>query len=264
MTEDRFDDDRRDEPRDDRDRYDDRDRGYRRGNWFSRSSMVTKAVIIIGGVVLLIGLLLQFVILPNSVASQGNSIQNSLMEDYGNSAAVLHNCKVLAASSANVAQAETDALDKILNNAIGGKYGNAKDGTFSQNDFVVAMRGLYPVSLYPDTKALSSTFDKVMATVTGCQDNFLGQQRVVSSDVKNLRNFRNASWLNRTYGGLAYPTNDLEILLPNVPHVTGKLALDQMAKPIIDTQTANAFGTGIDDSSLQGPFGSTPTPTPSR
>jgi hypothetical protein len=255
MSENRFDDDTD---------TDANPRPNRQGNWFTRLGMVSKLLLILGGVLVVLGLLLQFVILPNVVQSQGNSLQNSLMEDYGNSAATLHNCKAQAAGAANVAKAEVDALDKVLNNAVGGKFGNAKEGTFNQNDFVVAMRGLYPVSLYPDTKALSATFDKVMAIVTGCQENFLGQQKVVANDVKNLRDFRNASWFSRTYGGLDYPTSDLEINLPNVPRVTGKLALEQMARPIIDTSTAGAFGTGIDDGSLQGPFDNTPSATPTR
>lgn len=239
----------------------------RPAGWYSRLSPLKRGVLIGVLVALVLGLCAQFWWIPASVSSTGNRLQNTLMDDYGTAAASLHRCKVNSASAANVATAETDALDKVLNDAIGGKFGSATDpgqqGSF-QNQFIAAMRPLYPVSLYPDTSKLAETFDHVMAVVTGCQDDFLGDQRTVQLDVKNLRDFINGSWLTRSYGGGDYPTDALEVNLPGVPHLTGKAAFRQMATPITDSSTANAYATGMDNDSLKGPFDNGASPQPSK
>jgi len=246
---------------DDRRDSDERNDNRRSNGWWGRLSSLAKGLIIGGAFVLVIALLVNYVFIPQSVQSAGNKIQNQLMDDYTAAAASLHNCKAKGAAAANVATAETDALSKILDNAIGGDYGSATDPATKQQfqtQFITGLRTLYPVSLYPDTKQLSATFDKVLAAVTGCQDEFLGAQRIVIDDVKNLRDFRNASWTNRNYGGLDYPTKDLVINIPGVPPYSGQQALTHMATPIVDTNTSNAFNTGIDDST--GPFNNTPSP----
>jgi hypothetical protein len=203
----------------------------------------------VAGVIVLVLVLTFTVFIPQGVKSQGNQKEASLSASYANGATYLSNCVVKTKQSANVANAQTAALDKVLKDAVAGRYGTGN--TMDKAKLFSAI-----VEAYPETNGLSKTFQDVLATITGCQDDFRNYQTVVQDKVRDFNAWRTGSWKVRTFGGSGFPNENLYVRLPGVS-LTAADAYEKISQPIVDATTTSAYQSG--EQQLDNPFG-TPTP----
>ncbi len=213
---------------------------------------------IVGGIAALLIALTFLVFIPQSVVSDGNQQEARLNAWFSDEVVSLHNCTAKTARAAQVTKGNTDAVDKVLKDAVAGRYGTG--ASINQKSLLGAM-----VEAYPDGSiaGLNKSFQNAMTVMVGCQDDFAAAQRVVQSKVANFKSWRTGSWSVRTFGGDNFPNNGLEINVAGMDHLTGQQALDLMSRPIADADTVNAIKTGTDDSYKNDPFAS-PTSSPTR
>jgi hypothetical protein len=210
---------------------------------------------IIGVVVaaLLLLVLTFTVFIPQSVTSQGNTREAKMNADYADGANFLSNCVVKTKQAANAANANAEAFDRVIKDAVAGS------GTAAHVDMntPASRNSLFPiwVQAYPDLKGQTDLFNKAMDVIVGCQDDYKNKQSVILDGVRRFDTWQGGSWKVRTFGGNNFPNERLFINLPGLT-LTGPAALAKMRSPIVDSDTANAYVTGEQDAS--NPF-ATPT-----
>lgn len=190
-----------------------------------------------GAIVALIVVLIFAVFIPQSVTSEGNQMEAKLGATYANGANYLSACVVKTEQSVGLVNANTDALDKILKDAIAGRY-----DTESQAGSAKLFSAI--VEAYPNLSGLDATFQNVLATINGCRDDYKNMQSVVLDNVREFNAWRTGSWRVRTFGGSDFPNDNLIINLPGL-HLTGSAALAKMSAPIVDAGTSGAYDTGL-------------------
>jgi hypothetical protein len=193
------------------------------------------------------------VFIPQSVISDGNQQESRLNGWFNNEVVALHTCTAKTARAAQVTKGQTDAVDKVLKDAVAGRYGTGNN--LDEGKLFSAMH-----EAYPDLGGLNKSFQDAMAIMTGCQDDFAAAQGVVQSKVSDFKSWRTGSWTVRTFGGNDFPNDNLEVNIAGMDHLIGQQALDLMSRPIADADTVNAIKTGEDGSYKNDPF-ATPTPT---
>jgi hypothetical protein len=203
----------------------------------------------IGGVVVAALLALTFfVIIPNNVLSEGNKLESGLSASYVDGANYLSNCVIKTEQAANVAQANADAFDKVIRDAIAGTGAAAHVDTTT----TAGRNQLLPilVQAYPDLAGQTALFERVMTTINGCRDDYRNKQTAVLSQVQTFDTWRTGSWTVRTFGS-DFPNENLHINLPGLT-LTGQAALDKMRAPIVDATTSSSYQTG--ETPTDGPF----------
>lgn len=188
------------------------------------------------GAVLLLGLL--YFVISNSVTNDGNKKQQDLITYYNDTTNVLSDCLVRTKQSVGATKAQTDALDKVITDAVKGRYdGNtsAKPGGGSLFSAIL--------EAYPDTSGLSKSFQDVMIIINGCRTDFRDSQAILQRGVTQFNQWRTGSFKVRTFGGKKYPNEDLEIAVAS-KSVTGKAALKQMRTLVVVEDAQSGRDTG--------------------
>jgi hypothetical protein len=212
----------------------------------------------VGFLVLLLLALTFTVFIPQGVTSDGNKQEANLNAWYADAVADLHNCTAKTARAAQVTKGQTEAVNKVLKDAVAGRYGTGNN--LDEGKLFSAIHEAYPEQ---SVAGLNKSFQDAMAIMTGCQDDFTAAQKVVQSKVADFKSWRTGSWTVRTFGGNNFPNDNLEINLAGMDHLTGTRALTLMSRPIVDTDTVNAVKEGVDNSFKEDPF-AVPTPSPTR
>ena len=188
------------------------------------------------GAVLLLGLL--YFVISNSVTNDGNKKQQDLITYYNDTTNILSDCLVKTKQSVGATKAQTDALDKVITDAVKGRYsGNtsAKPGGGSLFSAIA--------EAYPDTSGLSKSFQDVMIIINGCRTDFRDSQAILQRGVTQFNQWRTGSFKVRTFGGKKYPNEDLEITVAS-KSVTGKAALKQMRTLVVVEDAQSGRDTG--------------------
>lgn len=193
------------------------------------------------------------VFIPQGVVSDGNQQEATLNASFNGEVVALHTCTAKTARAAQVTKGQTDAVDKVLKDAVAGRYGTGNN--LDQGKLFSAMH-----EAYPDLGGLNKSFQDAMAIMVGCQDDFAASQGVVQARLADFAKWRTGSWTVRTFGGNDFPNDNLVVNIAGMDRLTGQQALDLMSRPIADADTANAIKTGTDESYKNDPF-ATPTPT---
>ena len=211
---------------------------------------------IAAGVLALVAGIVFGAVIPQGVISDGNQQESHLNGWFNDEVIALHTCTAKTARAAQVTKGQTDAVDKVLKDAVAGRYGTGNN--LDQGKLFSAMH-----EAYPDLGGLNKSFQDAMAIMTGCQDDFAAAQRVVQAKIADFKSWRSDTWTVRTFGGDDFPNDKLEVNIAGMDHLTGQQALDLMSRPIADADTVNAIKTGEDGSYKNDPF-ATATPTPTR
>lgn len=182
---------------------------------------------------------LVFFLIANGVTNQGNKKQQDLIVLYNDTSNVLSDCLVKTKSAVGLANAQTDALDKVITDAVKGRYTEGSSAQPGRGQLFSAIS-----EQYPDTKALSATFDKVLIIITGCRSNFKDSQAALQRAVTRFNQWRTGSFTVRTFGGDNYPNDDLEIQVAK-DFVRGKKALDKMRELVLVAEASTARDTGV-------------------
>jgi hypothetical protein len=209
---------------------------------------------IVGFIALILAILTPTVFIPQSVLSEGNTLEQGVSAAYNDGALTLSNCVNKTFQAANLANAQSDALADVFRAAVGGRYNQPGSPQVDSGKLFSAIQ-----EAYPDLTGLNQTFNNVLAVITGCQDDYATKQRVVQDKVRDFNSWLTGSWRVRTFGG-GLPNNNLKASIPGAPTLYGQAALDKMSQPIVDASVGSAYNTG--QTQQTNPFGTRePAPT---
>jgi hypothetical protein len=208
---------------------------------------------IVGGIacILVLWLGVSF-IMHQVVANRLNTDQNNLMAEYNDTAVSLTKCEQQTKASVGAATANSDAVAKIVVDAVKGRYNHDAQGnpTTSVNNSLVLQA---VQEAYPNTNNVSEIYRDALTTINGCQSDFADAQQKLQADIAVFKTHRNGSWTARKFGGTNYPTSDLEITVGgNV--LTGKNALRQLQQIVATSGARTARDSGTVSS--EDPFAS--------
>lgn len=172
--------------------------------------------------------------------SKGNQLESQLSASYANGANSLSSCVVKTAQTTGAAEAEADAVGKVLTDVISGRKYTKPDGSTNQKALINA---LMVTEAYPDTTELQKTFQQAMAIINGCRDDYRNQQAVVQAGVSQFNSWRTGSWGVRTFGGSSFPNEHLYVTVGGQT-LTGQAAFDKIGVPIVDTVTDETYKKG--------------------
>jgi hypothetical protein len=182
---------------------------------------------IAGVVVLAVFLGIVGFMIANGITNSGNTKQEDLIARYNDTTNVLSDCLVKTKQSVGTADANTDALDRVITNAVRGRYTEGSTAQPGNGALFSAIK-----EAYPDTQGLSDRFGDVMIVINGCRTDFKNSQSVLQNDVADFNKWRTGSFTVRNFGGNDFPSEALEITVNDKP-VTGMDALRQMRKLVV-------------------------------
>jgi hypothetical protein len=198
------------------------------------------ALIFLGSLATLVVLGLVYFIIQNGVTNAGNTKQQELIALYNNTTNVLSDCEVKTKSAAGVATANEAALNKVITDAVRGRYtaGSTAQPGSGKNALFNAI-----AENYPDTSGLSKTFENVQIIINGCRSDFRDSQTILQAAVAQFVQWKTGSFTVRTFGGSNYPNNELAIKKEGKV-VTGNEALTQMRELVVVAEAQEGRDTG--------------------
>lgn len=188
------------------------------------------------GVVLLLGLF--YFVISNNVTNDGNKKQQDLITYYNNTTNILSDCLVKTKQSVGATKSQTDALNKVITDAVKGRYTGNTTAQPGGGSLFSAIQ-----EAYPDTSGLSKSFQDVMIIINGCRTDFRDSQAILQDKVTLFNQWRTGSFTVRNFGGKKYPNEDLEITVAGKP-VTGKAAIKQMRTLVVVEDAQSGRDTG--------------------
>ncbi|MFY9227893.1 MAG: hypothetical protein WAO28_01005 [Candidatus Microsaccharimonas sp.] len=180
-----------------------------------------------------------------NVISTGNQKEANMSSLYAQGATTLSTCLVQTSQAANVAQAESEALQEVFASAIAARY-DTPAGQIDEGALFSAI-----VEAYPDVTGLEETFQQVISVIVGCRTDYANAQALVQVAVKDFNSWRTGSWVVRTFGGSEFPNDNLYIAIGDT-EVYGQEAYEIMRKPIVDNSTITAYEEGVIE--IEDPF----------
>ena len=144
-----------------------------------------------------------------------------------------------------IAREKRDAMDKILTDAVSGRYNKPGSPQVDNGKLFSAI-----TEAYPDLAGLN-IYDKIADFVTKMRSKFAQDQAQIAEMIKDYNTWRQTgSFLHPTLVGWAgFPSDALE-MQANGNVYRGKDALDRMSRPIIGSDTGQIFDTGVDQPAI--------------
>ena len=144
-----------------------------------------------------------------------------------------------------IAREKRDAMDKILTDAVSGRYNKPGSPQVDNGKLFSAI-----TEAYPDLSGLN-IFDKVSDFVGQMRSKFAQDQAQIAEMIRGYNSWRTTgSFLHPTFVNWAgFPSDALE-MQANGNVYRGKDALDKMSRPIIGSDTGVIFDTGVDQPAL--------------
>jgi hypothetical protein len=139
-----------------------------------------------------------------------------------------------------VAREKRDAMDKILVDAISGRYDKAGSPQIDQGKLFSAIQ-----EAYPDLKGLD-IYDKILTFVQQGRAQFAQDQNHLQKMVQDYNEWRTTgSFLHPMFAGWLFPSNSLEVRIGDKVY-RGQEALDKMSTVIVGSDTGAIFDSGVD------------------
>lgn len=144
-----------------------------------------------------------------------------------------------------IAREKRDAMDKILTDAVSGRYNKPGSPQVDNGKLFSAI-----TEAYPDLTGLN-IFDKVSDFVGQMRSKFAQDQAQIAEMIRDYNSWRTTgSFLHPTFVSWAgFPSDALE-MQANGNTYRGKEALEKMSRPIIGSDTGVIFDTGVDQPAL--------------
>ena len=204
--------------------------------------------IVSGGVILAVAVIVALVVFftTQNVISEGNKKEATLSTLYADGAVKLSTCLVNTSQAANVAQAESEALQEVFAAAISARDYSTAAGGVDEGALFSAI-----VEAYPNVDGLQDTFQQVISVIVGCRADYAKAQTRVQVAVAEFNNWRTGSWTVRTFGGEDFPNENLYVSIGDT-QATGQEALDIINTPIVDNSTITAYENGVIE--IEDPF----------
>lgn len=175
-----------------------------------------------------------------SVRNEGNSRELTLTAFYKKTMVDYGQDRMAFTDSIGIAREKRDAMDKILVDAVSGRYN--KGGAQVDNGKLISM----VKEAYPDLSGLG-VYDKIIEFVGRMRNKFAQNQEQLGKEIKEYNEWRkNGSLLHPVFvKWIGYPSDSLEVNIGG--KVTrGQAALDMMSRPIVGNDTNQIFDSGTD------------------
>lgn len=155
-----------------------------------------------------------------------------------------------------IADRGTDALDKVLKDAIRGRY----DGDTSAQPGGGALFSAI-TEAYPDLTANTAMYAKVQDEIISGRKAFKNKQNALSDKIRAYDKWRTSGFIHSAVTSMVgAPSDALRVTIDgNV--TTGKAALDKMDQQVNSSESNEAFKSGVDNGLDLGP---TPQASPTK
>lgn len=202
-----------------------------------------KKLLIIGGIVGAIALFAMYAIgTYTKVRNDGRQREialsaqwNSMQADYGQFRTGFYD-------QISIAREKRDAMNKILNEAVAGRYdkGQAGSGAIDGKALINAVR-----EAYPDLGGLD-IYDKILAYIVKGRNDFATKQSALQAKVAEYNTWKDTgSFLHPVFAGWLFPSDRLVARVGDKTY-KGQEALDKMSKVIVGSDTTEIFDSGED------------------
>lgn len=141
-----------------------------------------------------------------------------------------------------IAREKRDAIDKILGDAVAGRYNHKDDETkVDRASLFSAIK-----EAYPDLSGLG-IYDKIIDDIQAGRARFAAEQVQLADQVRRYNTWRNTGGLFHPLfvGWLGFPSDLLEVQIGS-NKLTGAQAFEKMNIVIVGGDTAQVFDTGFD------------------
>ncbi len=175
------------------------------------------------------------------IRNDGRNTELSITAKYKAMQASYGQDRLALTDQLGIAREKRDAMDKILTDAVSGRYNKPGSPQVDNGKLFSAI-----TEAYPDLTGLN-IFDKVSDFVGQMRSKFAQDQAQIAEMIRDYNSWRTTgSFLHPTFVDWAgFPSDALE-MQANGNTYRGKEALDRMSRPIIGSDTGVIFDTGVD------------------
>lgn len=174
----------------------------------------------------------------NSTRNEGVSKQNALIAQYKDNQNELSSYVLKFNDSLGIADRQSEELNKILNDAVQGRY----DGKMNPGTGGAMFSAIQEA--YPDLTANTKMYEKVQTLVESGREAYKNKQTRLLSMVQDFNTWRQSGIIKSQFISLmGFPNSDLKITVGDKSY-TGMEALDKLSNPILDDTTIDAYSKG--------------------
>lgn len=205
-----------------------------------------KKLIIIGAIVaVVVGLIGWGISTYTEIRNDGRNTELTITAKYKAMQSSYGQDRLAFTDMIGIAREKRDAMDKILVDAVSGRYNKPGSPQVDNGKLFSAI-----TEAYPDLTGLN-IFDKVSDFVGQMRSKFAQDQAQIAEMIRDYNSWRTTgSFLHPTFVDWAgFPSDALE-MQANGNTYRGKDALDRMSRPIIGSDTGVIFDTGVDQPAL--------------
>lgn len=204
-----------------------------------------KKFIIIGVIAALVLGIFGVINTYTNIRNEGTRTELSITAKYKAMQASYGQDRLAFTDQIGIAREKRDAMDKILTDAVSGRYNKPGSPQVDNGKLFSAI-----TEAYPDLAGLN-IYDKIADFVTKMRSKFAQDQAQIAEMIKDYNTWRQTgSFLHPTLVDWAgFPSDALE-MQANGNVYRGKDALDRMSRPIIGSDTGQIFDTGVDQPAI--------------
>ncbi len=175
-----------------------------------------------------------------TVRNEGRSRETALTHKYNSMQASYGQWRLGVIDQLGIAREKSEAMDKILTNAIEGRYNKKGAPDVDSGKLFSAIK-----EAYPDLSGLD-IYDRILVYVQQGRERFTQEQGQMQTMIQEYNTWRSTgSFLHPTFAGWLFPSDMLKAQIGNTTY-TGEEALEKMARPIVGSDTTQIFDTGTD------------------
>ena len=202
---------------------------------------------------LLIGALVFFLIIivlygtANGIYNVGVQYEQQLNKEYVDAQNYLSTYISGFTEQTGVARVAGDQLDKVLLDAVKGRYENTSAGGGYQvnSPFFNALVEAYPEA---STAQLVKLWENVQTYVAGGREGYRNKQSKLLDELRVYETWRLSGLVNRVFVGiLGFPSQNLVAQIGEDRSIRGAAALDKMNQIVLTSSTLDAYNNGTLD-----------------
>jgi hypothetical protein len=140
----------------------------------------------------------------------------------------------------SIAREKRDAMDKILVDAVSGRYNKGNSAQIDRAALFSAIK-----EAYPDLGGLD-IYDKILTAIQQGREKFAQDQSKMQTMIQDYNEWRTTgSFLHPIFAGWMFPSDSLEARTGDKV-ARGQEALDKMSRVIVSAETSDIFDSGED------------------
>lgn len=176
-----------------------------------------------------------------NIRNEGRQQELSLTAKYRAMQASYGQDRLAFTDQIGIAREKRDAMDKILTDAVSGRYNKPGSPEIDSGKLFSAV-----VEAYPDLSGLN-IYDKILDFITRMRSKFAQDQAQIQEMIRDYNEWRTTgSFLHPTFVDWAgFPSESLELRIGDNVY-RGQEALDRMSRPIVGNDTNVIFEDGED------------------